>query len=402
MSVQVPLMRAVLKAPDDIVALRRRGRQLCERLGIEPMRATRFCTALSELGRVLLEAGGGAVTLGVSPTDRRLVGTAVGPELDAKAMSHVAHLGAVKQGVVGLEVSCELPADAKVDRGHLSRVASPIANSVGAADTLDEVLVQQRELLHAMEERDQREKRLRELTRSLAEQRQKLRRSNADLERFAAAASHDLKAPLAVINTYAMVLERVHAGQDSAVYVDGIQQAAKRLGDMLAGLLEWSKVEAADADVVTDTYEVVAEVVHDVLAANADADLDIRCEGELPPMRVARVHLVQIIQNFIGNAVKYRAERPLVVRVRAQHEGAMIRLSVEDNGMGVPAEARRDVFELFKRLSRDDGRPGTGVGLALVARLADRYQGAVDLENVPSGGSIFSITLPAATEAPAR
>ena len=80
----------------------------------------------------------------------------------------------------------------------------------------------------------------------------------------------------------------------------------------------------------------------------------------------------------------------------------MIRLSVEDNGMGVPAEARRDVFELFKRLSRDDGRPGTGVGLALVARLADRYQGAVDLENVPSGGSIFSITLPAATEAPAR
>jgi light-regulated signal transduction histidine kinase (bacteriophytochrome) len=115
----------------------------------------------------------------------------------------------------------------------------------------------------------------------------------------------------------------------------------------------------------------------------------------LPTVRVAEVHLTQLLQNLVGNAVKYRAERTPEIRIGAVRRGNMWEFFVADNGIGIEDEYKEQIFGIFKRLHHNHKYSGTGIGLAICQRIVQRAGGRIWVESQPGQGSTFFFTLPA-------
>jgi PAS domain S-box-containing protein len=233
---------------------------------------------------------------------------------------------------------------------------------------------------------------------------EKLQRANADLERFAYAAAHDLQEPLRNVVLYTQMLERKYGGVLDAVGRDHCKVAiegGRRMQSLVQGLLEYTRVVAeSDAPVDNDAPVSVAAVLADVQANLASAIAESGATIEVhavPHVRVHRPHVVQIFQNLIGNAIKYRSsERAPLIRITAEHHGATRHVfSVADNGIGIRPEYRERIFEAFRRLH---GReiPGAGMGLTIASRLVNHYGGQIWVDSEERRGSSFRFTLPTA------
>ena len=227
-----------------------------------------------------------------------------------------------------------------------------------------------------------------------------LERSNADLQRFAYVASHDLQAPLRNIISFSQLLERRYRGQldtDADEFIGFIVEGCMRMQSLIQDLLLLSRVTTqarplapTDAGVVVaDALRMLESVVH-----GAGASVTV---GELPAVMADEVQLGQIFSNLVGNAIKYRREgvRP-EVRITARRLDRMVEFSVADNGIGIEPEHLVAIFEMFRRLHTHDEYEGTGIGLALVKKIAERHGGEAWAESVPGEGSTFSFTLPIA------
>ena len=116
--------------------------------------------------------------------------------------------------------------------------------------------------------------------------------------------------------------------------------------------------------------------------------------GPLPAVRIAAIHLQQMFQNLIGNAIKYRSEQPLQVSIFAKRQKGSCLFSVRDNGIGIGAEYKDQIFGIFKRLHTQQQYPGTGIGLAICQRIAERYRGRIWVESETGKGSTFFFTVP--------
>jgi len=115
----------------------------------------------------------------------------------------------------------------------------------------------------------------------------------------------------------------------------------------------------------------------------------------LPAVKMREVHLQQLFQNLIGNAIKYRRDEPPRVHVSAKKKDGHWLFSVEDNGIGIQPESKEQIFGIFKRLHTNDKYAGTGIGLAICQRIAERYRGRIWVESEPGRGSTFFFTVPA-------
>lgn len=233
-----------------------------------------------------------------------------------------------------------------------------------------------------------------------------LRRVNADLEQFAYSASHDLKEPLRMVSLYAQLLERkcqIKLDAQEREYlkltIASAQRAQTLLHDLLAYVQAAHTAEEAEAVESTDAGEALDRVLSVLGRAVEDAKATVQ-RSALPVLRVREVHLVQLFQNLVANALKYRGESPAVISVRAVEEGDWWMLSVEDNGIGIDSRHLEQVFGLFKRLHSSSEYPGTGIGLAICRKIVDRYGGRIWVESAGLGkGCSFYFTLPAAGSA---
>jgi light-regulated signal transduction histidine kinase (bacteriophytochrome) len=122
----------------------------------------------------------------------------------------------------------------------------------------------------------------------------------------------------------------------------------------------------------------------------------------LPLVRVQELHLSQVFENLIGNALKYRSKQAPVINVRAARSGEYWLITVEDNAIGIAPEYWNQIFGLFKRLHTADQYPGTGIGLAICQKIVERYGGRIWVDSEPGKGSVFSFTLPAADDSAAE
>jgi signal transduction histidine kinase len=235
-----------------------------------------------------------------------------------------------------------------------------------------------------------------ELERSNAE----LKRSNAELDQFASVTSHDLQAPLTTISMYAELIERRHAADlnGGMALVDGIRGATQEARTLIRDLLEYSRAgrgELALEEVSGD------DLVHRALDALAgpieDAGAHVTVAEPLPVVCVDRAGVCRVLQNLIGNAVKFTApDRAPEVHVGAARDGEMWRFVVRDNGIGMdPADAER-IFQPFKRLHGEEAYPGTGIGLAICERIVAQHGGRIWVRSRLGEGSEFSFTLPGA------
>jgi PAS domain S-box-containing protein len=232
-----------------------------------------------------------------------------------------------------------------------------------------------------------------------------LLRSNAELERFAYVAAHDLQEPCRTICSFAQLLERRHGdslGVEGREYLDYLAAGAQRMRDLIQGLLLYSRANSSTLHFETVNLDqllgsTLADLAHAVEQSRARITIDA-----LPLVRGDAGQLRLVFANLIANALKFQPPGQTPdVQVSARHDGDEWIVTVHDNGIGIPPEYAAEVFGMFRRLHRRDAYPGTGIGLAVVKRVVEAHGGRVWVESVPGGGATFSLTLPGTENADA-
>ncbi len=231
-----------------------------------------------------------------------------------------------------------------------------------------------------------------------------LRASNADLERFAHVASHDLREPLRTIVSFAELLKRRYGDrldQDAGEFLDFILQGGRRMDRLIETLLRDARVSSGPLSLEpVDVGEALAAVESSLAGRIGEAGATVT-HDPLPVVLVDRSRLELVLANLVGNGIKFRGTEPPRVHVSAVREGDRWRISVADNGIGVPAEARDEIFEPFRRLHAATEYEGSGIGLSTVKRIVERHGGSIRVDPGNAGGSVFSFTVTAVDRPPA-
>jgi signal transduction histidine kinase len=363
---------------------------------------------VTEAARVLTEAARELLCL--TEADGRVV-AAAGPWYDATGIGP----DALPRSVLDMLVHADDRATLRQHRAtavagavpppfDLRLVAGPPGRLFDVALRVHEqrVLVSLRDVTHQRRA----EEHLALLNERLRDTNAELQRSNAELQRFAYVASHDLSEPLRMVTSYCDLLRVDYSDvlDDTArEYLGYAVDGALRMRTLIDDLLAYSRVSSSAPD--TERVEldaVFADALHDVGGAVADTGAQVAV-GPLPAVRGNPAQLHQLATNLLSNAVKFRTPgTDPVVSVAAQVRGAQVKLSVADNGIGVPEQHRERIFVMFKRLHGRAAYGGNGIGLALCKRIAELHGGSVWVQSAPGGGSVFHVTLPVAdAEVPA-
>jgi two-component system CheB/CheR fusion protein len=224
-----------------------------------------------------------------------------------------------------------------------------------------------------------------------------LRRSNEDLQQFAYAASHDLQEPLRTVRNYTQLIVAKYEpllDEEGRSFLTYTQSAAERMSDLIKALLAYSQVNVPNIRPEPVKAEaVLAATVMNLQMAIADYHA-IVTNDPLPTVRIDQMQFVQLLQNLIGNALKYRRpDEPPHIHVAAQHDHGEWVFSVQDNGIGFESRHADRVFGVFKRLHGKE-YPGTGIGLAICKKIVERHGGRIWTNSSPGEGSTFYFTIP--------
>lgn len=241
------------------------------------------------------------------------------------------------------------------------------------------------------------EKKGKELTRALV----RAERSNRDLEQFTSICSHDLKEPLRMIRSYIDLLHKRYGSlfdEKAATYFHFIVQGVERMEMLIEDLLKYSRLEAPDelkkrVDMQSLLNQALANLGPSISQNNATITSD-----PLPEVDGYDIQLIQVLQNLIGNALKFRKkERPPVIHVSVERRINEWRFGVSDNGIGIAPGHGEEIFEAFQRLHSRKEYPGTGIGLSVCMKIIEHHGGRIWYESRVGEGTTFYFTLPLQT-----
>jgi len=231
-----------------------------------------------------------------------------------------------------------------------------------------------------------------------------LQQALREQEAFSYSVSHDLRAPLRAINGFSEILldsEQAVLSEEGKTLLDRVARNASRMGELIDDILEYSRSSRQEmAPREIDLRELVERVVDELLPAYPDARVDI---GPLPSVRGDATMLAQVMQNLVGNALKFSAkcEKPDVEIGLTMADGERV-FFVRDNGAGFDMQYSAKLFGMFQRMHHESQFPGTGVGLAIVKRLIERHGGRIWAEAAPGKGATFHFTLATPSGKPAQ
>jgi light-regulated signal transduction histidine kinase (bacteriophytochrome) len=236
----------------------------------------------------------------------------------------------------------------------------------------------------------------------LAQANQALKRVNEELQQFAYMASHDLQTPLRSISGFVQLLQSNYAGaldEQADDWIRRIVQSAELMHTLIRDVLAYSRMDSQALPFQPIRFR---EVFNDAVAL---WKVHPRCErpghcDELPAVMGERTQLVQLMQNLIGNGLKFHGLEPPHVHVSAESGGNEWVFSVRDNGIGISPEHHERIFEIFRRLHNQQEYPGTGVGLAVCRRVVGHHGGRIWVESEAGHGSVFRFTIPERTIMP--
>jgi signal transduction histidine kinase len=259
------------------------------------------------------------------------------------------------------------------------------------------------------------EERVAERTAAMQERAKELARSNAELEQFASITSHDLQEPLRKIRMFGDRLQTRHGAElpeEAASDLGRMQSAAERMQRLINDLLSFARVSSRGSEferveLATVAKEVVADLEARVTELNANVEL-----GDLPAIDADPTQMRQLIQNLVGNALKFHREGvPPVVRIRGDIiDGRKARftgeaatsdhcvITVEDNGIGFDEKYSERIFTAFERLNGRSAYEGTGIGLSIARKIVWRHGGDITARSAPDHGATFTVTLPLSHE----
>lgn len=224
----------------------------------------------------------------------------------------------------------------------------------------------------------------------LKEQNEQLARSNRELDQFAYAASHDLQEPLRAISGCAQILgERYQALLDAEghLLLAHLMDGAGRMKTLIEGLLDLARVNAAEPSFSAFDSRSAFDVAAHHLGPQLEESGARLTVGTLPPLAGNAIQFMQVLQNLIGNALKYRSAAVPCLNVTAFRDGPLVHFSVSDNGIGIDPQYSERVFEVFQRLHGRGEYPGTGIGLSVCRKIVERHGGRITLEPNEGGGT---------------
>jgi PAS domain S-box-containing protein len=237
------------------------------------------------------------------------------------------------------------------------------------------------------------------LVEALAQRGAELARSNRELEQFTYIASHDLQEPLRMVGSYTQLLEQRYASQlddDAREFLRYAQEGASRMRDLINALLAYSRLDTQVQDFRRISMDQVltlsvANLRESISSTNAEVT-----RGPMPEVDGDPVQLGQVLQNLIGNSLKFHGPEPPHVWVEAERRGPEWRFSVRDDGIGILPEYQERIFIMFQRLHSREEYPGTGIGLAVCKKVVERHGGKLWVESTgrPGEGTSFFFTLP--------
>ncbi len=237
-----------------------------------------------------------------------------------------------------------------------------------------------------------------ELDQRVRERTAELERKNQELQEFAFVASHDLSEPLRKIQAFGSLLAGKGADslrQEQRDYISRMVGAATRMQELLAALLNYSRIETKGEEFrPTPLGDVVLDAISDLEVGIRDAGTQVTVE----PLSIVRAdpnQLRQLFQNLLGNAIKYRRpEVGPVIKVSGEEQDGNCRIFVQDNGIGFEEKYLDKIFQPFQRLHGKHEYPGTGIGLAICKKIVERHGGTITARSTPGVGSTFIVTLP--------
>jgi two-component system, chemotaxis family, sensor kinase Cph1 len=233
---------------------------------------------------------------------------------------------------------------------------------------------------------------------ALARQTQELARSNAELEQFAYVASHDLQEPLRMMASFAELLAKRYQDKldaDADEFIGYITDGAARMQRLINDLLGYSRVGTRGKDFApTDCAAVVGTACTNLRAAIEESDAVVTTDP-LPVVMADATQLLQLFQNLLGNAIKFRGDKPVLIHIGAERRGNDWLFWVRDNGIGIEPQYVERIFLIFQRLHGRGQYPGTGIGLAIAKKIVERHGGRIWVESEPGKESTFYFTLPA-------
>ncbi|ADE14590.1 PAS sensor protein [Nitrosococcus halophilus Nc 4] len=236
-----------------------------------------------------------------------------------------------------------------------------------------------------------------EIQKALERQTQELTRSNTELEQFAYVASHDLQEPLRMVSSYAQLLARRYRGQldsDADEFIEFMVDGATRMQALINDLLAYSRVGTKGKPfTTTDGNQIIQQVLESLRFVIEETHAHLTVDP-LPVLIADRAQLVQLFQNLISNALKFRGEETPKIHINAKEEGDQVIFSVADNGIGIEPQYAERIFLLFQRLHTKKEYPGTGIGLSICKKIVERHGGQIWLESKPDEGTTFFFTLP--------
>jgi light-regulated signal transduction histidine kinase (bacteriophytochrome) len=224
-----------------------------------------------------------------------------------------------------------------------------------------------------------------------------LKRSNAELERFAHSCSHDLKEPLRSVSGFVQLLLRHNSGEFDEISIDYIQHILKgldRMGSLIKDILSYSRVTTQmDKHSMVGLKEILDGINNDLIFNLQEAGANIHI-GEMPVVMGNATKMKQLFTNLIENAIKFRSSQPLVIDISAKDLGSFWEISVADNGIGIEKQYQKSIFDMFKRLNSKNRYEGSGIGLSITKKIVTAHGGNILVRSNPTGGSEFAFTLP--------
>ncbi len=239
------------------------------------------------------------------------------------------------------------------------------------------------------------EQRVAERTKELNEKARALEISNKELEQFAYIASHDLQEPLRMIGSFAQLIARRYKGKINGEindYIDFIVEGVSRMQNLIEDLLLFSRVNTRKTNFRETAFKTILEKCKSNLRYAIETNEAQVTYTEMPEMIVDELKILQLFQNLVSNAIKFRSDAPPYIHIAAEEQEDFWLFAVKDNGIGIEKEYAKKVFMIFQRLHKNT-YPGTGIGLSICKRIVELHRGNIWFESEPVQGTTFFFTI---------
>lgn len=226
---------------------------------------------------------------------------------------------------------------------------------------------------------------------------EELRRSNEELEQFAYVASHDLQEPLRMVTSYLQLIEKRYKeelDEDGRVFITFAVDGASRMKQLISDLLTYSRVQRNKDEMTSVSMDdALSQALNNLRLSIEETNATVS-HDDLPEVSANDRQIIQLFQNLISNALKFRGDALPTIHIGAKQENKEWVFSVRDNGIGIEKEHQERIFVIFQRLHTREKYDGTGIGLAICRKIVDKHGGRIWVESEPGAGTTFFFTIP--------